>query len=86
MRTLFFVSSALFLLSALSWFFVWAIWIHAQEGWFGRASGPVAEASRATSVHSPAARHLAWYARLKAATVVLLIATIVLLAGWQFSR
>jgi hypothetical protein len=84
-KTLFFISAAAFAAAALTWFFVWAIWIHAPQGWHGAGHGPVAAARRAHHPDAPSVRHLTWYRRLQLATLTLLGLSVGLLAGWHYA-
>ncbi len=85
MKTLFFICAAALAASALSWFFTWAIWIHAPQGWSGRQSGPLAAAHRADDPCARPVRQLTWYRRLRLLTVALLGLTLALFAGWHWS-
>lgn len=77
MTTLFIFLSAASGLSALAWFFTWAIWIHAPEGWFGRAFGPAAAAmANQNDPSAPSVRMMSWYRRLKTTTLTLVLLTI----------
>ncbi|HMJ91875.1 MAG TPA: hypothetical protein VK530_18770 [Candidatus Acidoferrum sp.] len=85
MKTLFLIFSSTFALSALTWFFIWAIWIHAPQGWYGRAFGPVGAPDSLRRPEYPQTRRLAWYRGLKFATIVLLFIATGLLILWHFS-
>jgi hypothetical protein len=69
MMTLFYVSLAAFAVCAVTWFLVWAIWIHAQTGAYGPA--PKGIAAAAIPNEPTTERRLAWYRALKWSTIVL---------------
>jgi len=78
MELLFLISLGLFALSALVWFAVWAIWIHANKAAYGPAPSGYAAAVLAEPMDPALRRRLAWYGRLKHVTLVLLGITVVL--------
>ena len=66
MQTLFIVCISAFGLAALTWFTVWAVWIHAPEGWLGKRA--------VTGMHIPQVdkvRHARWFRWLKIGTILL---------------
>jgi hypothetical protein len=85
-KTLFLVSAAAFVLTALAWFFTWAVWIHAPQAWYGPGHGPIAAAHRAQNPNAPSLRHLAWYRRLRLATLTLLGLSLGLWSAWHFGE
>ena len=86
MQTLFFTLLAAFSASAVAWFFVWAIWIHAPEGWYGKALGPPAIVERHPDQEQNLARWLAVYRCLKIAAISLFALSIVAGAAWWLTQ
>ena len=77
MKTLFFTSLTVFAAFAVAWFFVWAIWVHAPKGWFGRGYSPLAPPIFSDNVVPAIQRQRVWYHRLKLATFFFLALSIV---------
>jgi hypothetical protein len=77
-ETLFLIALTAFAFAALAWFIFWAVWIHANTAAYGPApSGYAAFLARGAT--DPAVqRKLTWYRRVRRATLVLLVSTIVL--------
>jgi hypothetical protein len=86
MQTLFFTLLAAFSASAMLWFFVWAIWIHAPEGWYGKALGPPAIVARHPEKELVLARCLAAYRCLKIATIGLLALSVAAGSAWLLTQ
>lgn len=86
MKALFVVFACAFAASALAWFFTWAIWIHAPEGWYGHEANPVAMAARSPALDLRNARRQRCYRVLKLSTVLLFAASAALLWLWHVSE
>ena len=66
METLFYISGSAFVIAALTWYSVWAFFIHPPEGWLGRRLVTVMPVWESEHV-----RHSAWFRWLKITTVLL---------------
>lgn len=75
MQTLLLVSASAFVIGALTWFSVWAFWIHPPEGWLGKEIVSVTRPCETEEV-----RHAAWFRWLKTITVLLGLITVTALA------
>ena len=84
MKTLFLLTAIAFAASALTWFFAWAIWIHAPAAWCGRPFSPLVAVDTGVA-DSLTARRVAWYRRLKTSTIVLLVLSLAFLWAWHES-
>lgn len=79
MKTLFLYSATAFAIAAIAWYFTWAIWIHAPNGWYGRKFGPLALAKRGGE---SAMRQRFWYRVLQVLTIALFLKAAILFIGW----
>ena len=79
MKTLFLLSATAFAVSAIAWYFTWAIWIHAPNGWYDRKFGPLAIARRGGEL---ARTQLLWYRALQIVTILLFIKAATIFVGW----
>jgi hypothetical protein len=84
MKTLFLLTAITFAASALTWFFTWAIWIHAPAAWCGQPFSPLVAVDHGFA-DPLTARRVAWYRRLKVSTLVLFAASAALLWAWHES-
>ena len=84
MKALFLTAAISFAACALTWFFAWAIWVHAPKEWSGQVFSPLVAADR--GIADPlTVRLVGWYRRVKVATRVLFVLSAVLLWAWHES-
>lgn len=73
MQTLLIISASAFVAGTLAWFFIWALWTHPPEGWFGR------DVTQLVYKYQDV-RSTAWYRVLRIVTVVFGVISFSLLA------